>query len=220
MGRYAIRILTGQHARSHHSISTRSSWASAAAGCGSLLGLAYLSFICLDSSVAQNESKTSLLKKPENDHHNILYRKYHVEHVIGSGGFANVSAGREKLSDSPVAIKCMPKRLTSKAKFEKEVSILKQLKGSDHVVQLKEAFETRDDWVLVMDLVPGGELFDRLISKGTYTESQAKRLTLEISQALKQLHGGHVIVSTLGKFLGAIASRGAFDFDRLWSFVS
>ncbi|OQR90593.1 kinase [Thraustotheca clavata] len=123
----------------------------------------------------------------------MLSSKYHVDRMIGSGGFARVCVGREKHSDAPVAIKRLSKNLTSKARFEQEVAILKQVQGNQSVVQLKEAFETKDDWILITEFIQGGELFERLLSHGTYTEGQAKELTKEISSALLHLHAQNVV---------------------------
>ncbi|OQR91589.1 protein kinase [Achlya hypogyna] len=151
-----------------------------------VFGLALLSSLVEPKSMAQSEA--AILLKPDP-----LAAKYHVEGLIGSGGFARVSAGREKTSDAPVAIKRMSKALTSKARFEQEVSILTQVQGSNSVVQLKEAFETPDDWVLVTEFIQGGELFDRLLAHGTYSECEAKALTKEMSSALQHLHAQNVV---------------------------
>ncbi|EQC30800.1 CAMK protein kinase [Saprolegnia diclina VS20] len=153
---------------------------------GSVFGLALLSSLAEPKPLAQAEA--AMLLKPDP-----LSTKYHVGGIIGSGGFARVCAGREKLSDTPVAIKKLSKALTSKARFEQEVSILTQVQGNDAVVQLKEAFETPEDYVLVTEYIQGGELFDRLLSHGTYSEAQAKALMREISSALQHLHAQNVV---------------------------
>ncbi|CAK4076336.1 unnamed protein product [Aphanomyces euteiches] len=114
--------------------------------------------------------------------------RYQIEKMIGQGGFAKVVAAREKISNTPVAIKRVSKSLTSKAKFVHEVSILKQLQGANHVVQLKDAFETPEDWILVTEYVAGGELFDRLVQTGTYTEHGARVITRDLAETLIELH--------------------------------
>ena len=39
-----------------------------------------------------------------------------------------------------------------------------------------------------MEMAAGGELFDRLVTRGTYTEQQASTLIQEITEGLAYLH--------------------------------
>ncbi len=48
--------------------------------------------------------------------------------------------------------------------------------GHPHVVQLRGAYEDRHHVHLVMELCSGGELFDRIVSRGHYTERDAAAL--------------------------------------------
>ncbi|KAL5994117.1 Calcium-dependent protein kinase 29 [Asimina triloba] len=52
----------------------------------------------------------------------------------------------------------------------REVHILQHLTGQPNVVEFKGAFEDRQSVHLVMELCSGGELFDRITAKGTYSE--------------------------------------------------
>ncbi len=46
---------------------------------------------------------------------------------------------------------------------------------------------------LVMELVRGGDLFDRIIEKGKYTEADASRLVHCIATAVSHLHARHIV---------------------------
>jgi len=50
-----------------------------------------------------------------------------------------------------------------------------------------------DSWVLVTELVEGGELFERLVTSGTYSEHNARRITREMCEALIYLHSKKVV---------------------------
>ncbi|RQM29384.1 hypothetical protein B5M09_004393 [Aphanomyces astaci] len=142
-----------------------------------------------DGPVVQADSSASgsmLIQQP-------LETRYGVQKTIGRGGFAHVVAGWEKGSNAPVAIKRVSKTLTSKAKFVHEVSILQQLQGTNHVVQLKDAFEAPDDWILVTEYVPGGELFDRLVQHGTFSEQHAKSIARDLAETLITLHAQRLV---------------------------
>lgn len=50
-------------------------------------------------------------------------------------------------------------------KIKQEIRILKQLRHP-HVVELKEVLASRQQIFMVMELVPGGELFDKIVAEG------------------------------------------------------
>jgi calcium-dependent protein kinase len=50
------------------------------------------------------------------------------------------------------------------------------MKSLDHpnIIKLYEAFEDNRNIYLVMEVCEGGELFDRIIEKGHFTENEAR----------------------------------------------
>ncbi|KAF6031392.1 PSKH1 [Bugula neritina] len=71
--------------------------------------------------------------------------------------------------------------------FEAELSVLRRVKHR-FVIQLVEVFESKDKVYMVMELATGGELFDRIIAKGSFTERDAIRVTKMVMEGLKYLH--------------------------------
>ncbi|GMF33353.1 unnamed protein product [Phytophthora lilii] len=126
-----------------------------------------------------------------------LQQEYDLEGVIGEGGFGLVHVGRHRASNARVAIKRVSKQLTSKEHFLQEVEILQQVGGTHNVLQLREAFETSDAYVLVTELVQGGELYDDLVEHGVFGEQRAKALVRELAVALEYLHSKHVVHADL-----------------------
>jgi calcium/calmodulin-dependent protein kinase I len=57
-----------------------------------------------------------------------------------------------------------------------------------HIIGLIDLYETDKKYYLVMDLVTGGELFDRILAKGFYTEQDAALVISQLLKALKYLH--------------------------------
>jgi len=55
-----------------------------------------------------------------------------------------------------------------------------------------EIFETDDYLFLVMELVTGGELFDKIVEKGCYTEKEAAVLVHKIVSAIDYLHDQNI----------------------------
>jgi len=60
-------------------------------------------------------------------------------------------------------------------------------------VQLFEMFETKKHVYMVLELLTGGELFDRVIQKGSFSEKEAADLVRPLAAALQYLHGIGVV---------------------------
>merc|ERR1739846_312412 len=76
--------------------------------------------------------------------------------------------------------------------LENEIKVLRRL---DHpnVVKLLEAYESKSYVYLVMELVTGGELFDRIVEKGSYTEKDAADLIKQVLSAVNYMHESGVV---------------------------
>ena len=77
----------------------------------------------------------------------------------------------------------MDKKRLLPAFLNMEIASLSRCAGHPHIVQLLRAFEVRADasnqegeWHLVMELAEGGELFERLLNHGAYSEKVASQL--------------------------------------------
>lgn len=70
----------------------------------------------------------------------------------------------------------------------REVQIMHHLTGHPHIVELKEVFEDRHYVNLIMELCAGGELFDRIIAKGHYSECTAASLCRQIVTVVHNCH--------------------------------
>jgi calcium-dependent protein kinase len=70
----------------------------------------------------------------------------------------------------------------------REVQIMHHLTGHRNIVELRGAYEDRHSVNLVMELCEGGELFDRIIAKGHYTERAAASLCREIVAVVHSCH--------------------------------
>lgn len=73
-----------------------------------------------------------------------------------------------------------------------EMDILASV-SNPHIIQLKEIFETEEKLYIVTELATGGELFDRIVSKGSYTEKDAAELIRHIVEGLEYLHAKGII---------------------------
>ncbi|PNY14032.1 cdpk-related kinase 3-like protein [Trifolium pratense] len=63
----------------------------------------------------------------------------------------------------------------------REVKLLKALSGHKHLIKFHDACEDANNVYIVMELCEGGELLDRILSRGgRYTEEDAKVIVLQI----------------------------------------
>lgn len=76
--------------------------------------------------------------------------------------------------------------------LQTEVDILSQL---DHpnAVKLYEIFDDENHFFLVMELLSGGELFDRIVEKENYSEKEASDTIRPIVDAIRYCHSIGVI---------------------------
>jgi len=114
---------------------------------------------------------------------------YEIGESLGSGFFATVYKATERKTGELVAIKCIDKaKVADKiSMLEEEVSILSRVKH-DNCVQMYEIFESQKHVHLVMELVTGGELFDRIMELKVFNEAICAKVVRQICQSLSYLH--------------------------------
>eukprot|EP01107_Rhizomastix_libera_P014278 TRINITY_DN4403_c0_g1_i1.p1 TRINITY_DN4403_c0_g1~~TRINITY_DN4403_c0_g1_i1.p1 ORF type:complete len:317 (+),score=90.22 TRINITY_DN4403_c0_g1_i1:64-951(+) len=124
----------------------------------------------------------------------MLEKKYDIVKLIGKGAYSRVYLAKNKETGESVAIKSM--QLSELGPIQKnvknEVEILKQVKHPA-IIALHEVIETPQQLHLVMDLVTGGELFDRIVSKQFYSEQDAAAVVYQILAALQYLHSLNIV---------------------------
>uniref|UniRef100_A0A8C1KI87 Calcium/calmodulin-dependent protein kinase Ia n=1 Tax=Cyprinus carpio TaxID=7962 RepID=A0A8C1KI87_CYPCA len=118
-----------------------------------------------------------------------IKENYDFKEVLGTGAFSEVFLAEEKKTQRLVAIKCIPKKALQgkENSIENEIAVLHRIKH-ENIVSLEDIFESQSHLYLVMQLVSGGELFDRIVEKGFYTERDASKLIRQILDAVKYLH--------------------------------
>lgn len=98
------------------------------------------------------------------------------------------------MNGDEVAIKIIEKKNVEQdlARLATEMQILKSV---DHpnIIKLKEIFETDSMLYIVTEVVTGGELFDRIVEKGSYCERDAAVLVKKLVTALDYLHNKNIV---------------------------
>ena len=112
--------------------------------------------------------------------------KYDIKALIGRGSFSRVVRVEHRITKQPYAIK-MVDRLQGREVCESELHVLRRVRHM-YIIQLIEVFESKDKLYMVMELATGGELFDRIIAKGNFTERDATRVLKMVLEGVQYLH--------------------------------
>ncbi|KAG8437788.1 hypothetical protein GDO86_008480 [Hymenochirus boettgeri] len=114
--------------------------------------------------------------------------KYDIKALIGRGSFSRVVRVEHKASKQPYAIKMIEtKYREGREVCESELNVLRRVRHTN-IIQLIEVFESPERVYMVMELATGGELFDRIIAKGSFTERDATHVLQMVLEGVKYLH--------------------------------
>ncbi|XP_039078909.1 calcium/calmodulin-dependent protein kinase type IV isoform X1 [Hyaena hyaena] len=116
---------------------------------------------------------------------------FEVESELGRGATSIVYRCKQKGTQKPYALKVLKKTVDKKI-VRTEIGVLLRL-SHPNIIKLKEIFETPTEISLVLELVTGGELFDRIVEKGYYSERDAADAVKQILEAVAYLHENGIV---------------------------
>jgi tRNA A-37 threonylcarbamoyl transferase component Bud32 len=132
-------------------------------------------------------------------HHN-LENGYEVSSkLLGSGAYAKVFQGKCKVTGNAVAVKIIPRQRLDSATHpanERQLLITEAALGQElrhaHCTSTTEFVENAHQYVIVMELMRGGDLFDYLARKKSLSENETRCLTRQVLAGLHFLHKQNV----------------------------
>lgn len=117
--------------------------------------------------------------------------KYEVGRTIGEGTFAKVKFAVNTETGDSVAIKVLAKSTILKHRMVKqikcEISIMK-IARHPFIVRLHEVLASRTKIYIILEFVPGGELFDKIVHKGKLSESESRKYIQQLIDAVSHCH--------------------------------
>uniref|UniRef100_A0A8C7F4S5 Calcium/calmodulin-dependent protein kinase 1Da n=1 Tax=Oncorhynchus kisutch TaxID=8019 RepID=A0A8C7F4S5_ONCKI len=131
------------------------------------------------------ESGKGTWKKQVDD----IKKIFELKEILGTGAFSEVVLAQERSTGKMFAVKCIPKKALKgkESSIENEITVLRKIKH-ENIVALEDIYESSNHLYLIMQLVSGGELFDRIVEKGFYTEKDASTLIRQVLDAVDYLH--------------------------------
>jgi len=121
---------------------------------------------------------------------------YEVLEVIGKGGYGEVKKVKHKELDVIRALKVIKKsRYKSQAELKmikNEISIMKVV---DHpnIVKLYEFFEDDENFYIIQEFCSGGQLFEAILKKKTFSENEAAEIMTQLLSAIAHCHQRKIV---------------------------
>jgi len=150
-----------------------------------------------DKDKEVRKCSNTLLKKDEKSPS--LEDRYELKDLLGTGAFSQVRLAESKTDSGKLyAVKIIDKTALKgkEDSLENEIKVLRRFSDRlkhPNIVQLLETYEDKSKVYLVMELVTGGELFDRIVEKGSYTEKDAADLIRQVLEAVDYMHDQGVV---------------------------
>ncbi|KAH9611894.1 hypothetical protein KSS87_002619 [Heliosperma pusillum] len=123
--------------------------------------------------------------------------KYVIGRELGRGEFGVTYLCTDRETKIKLAVKSISKRKLRTAvdveDVRREVAIMSTLPVHPNIVRLKAVYEDNEAVHLVMELCEGGELFDRIVARGHYSERAAATVAKTVAEVVRMCHDNGVI---------------------------
>ncbi|KAI9086553.1 hypothetical protein K1719_031637 [Acacia pycnantha] len=130
-------------------------------------------------------------------HRTRLSDKYILGRELGRGEFGITHLCTDRETKEALACKSISKRKLRTAvdieDVRREVAIMSTLPDHPNIVKLKATYEDNENVHLVMELCEGGELFDRIVARGHYSERAAATVARTIAEVVRMCHANGVM---------------------------
>ncbi|KAJ1983348.1 serine/threonine protein kinase [Dimargaris verticillata] len=126
-----------------------------------------------------------------------FHRNYMLLHPLGSGSFADVHIAVNRLTGEQFAVKVINKKrfqlnprviATARAEF----GILMTM-THPCVIAIHGVYDEDDSLYMVLEYARDGELFDEIVQRQGFTETETRRIFFQLFMAIKYLHDRGVV---------------------------
>ncbi|GCB62373.1 hypothetical protein scyTo_0004241 [Scyliorhinus torazame] len=110
---------------------------------------------------------------------------------LGEGSFSICRRCRNKKTGQEFAVKIVSKRM--EANTQREIAALKLCEGHPNIVKLHDVHHDQLHTFLVMELLKGGELLERIRKKKHFSETEASHIMRKLVSAVSHMHDVGVV---------------------------
>lgn len=124
---------------------------------------------------------------------------YKLGKVLNSGAFGTVHIGHHVMTGpkGPVAIKVVDRQRhncdVDDDEILRETEVMRTLSEFDHIVRLFDFYMDDEKFYIVQELAAGGDVFDRLEERESYSESDARDLCGILFETMGSVHAKHMV---------------------------
>ena len=123
--------------------------------------------------------------------------KYVLGRELGRGEFGVTYLCTDRETCEALACKSISKKKLRTAvdieDVRREVQIMSGLPDHPNIVRLRATYEDNEAVHLVMELCEGGELFDRIVARGHYSERAAASVVRTVAEVVRMCHANGVM---------------------------
>ncbi|KAF9383697.1 hypothetical protein CPB97_006247 [Podila verticillata] len=115
---------------------------------------------------------------------------------LGKGNFATVSKARNKKTNTMYAVKIVKKGRDFNERaakcLEREIGILMGV-SHPNLIKISQVFNEQSQYYIVMEYASDGELFDLIIDRSRFSESEARHVFKQVLSGVKYLHDRGIV---------------------------
>lgn len=116
-----------------------------------------------------------------------VLKKYDVKALIGRGSFSQVLRVENRTTSELFALKIIDKKAADDNRYKVELRVLGRVKHPN-IVSLHEVFHSNSKVYAVLELATGGDLFDRIKTRGYCREKHGKTIVRMVLSGVDYLH--------------------------------
>uniref|UniRef100_A0A8C9U9V2 Ribosomal protein S6 kinase n=1 Tax=Scleropages formosus TaxID=113540 RepID=A0A8C9U9V2_SCLFO len=123
-----------------------------------------------------------------------FYMNYELDlkdSALGEGSFSICRKCAHKRTGQSYAVKIVSRRMESQT--QNEIAALKLCDGHPNIVKCHEVYHDQLHTYLVLELLQGGELLDRIRCKRHFSETEASRIMRKLVSAVSHMHDVGVV---------------------------
>lgn len=153
-------------------------------------GFSFVAPCLLDDQTVPERTIESISKQLMYVKRNSVTDEYELREEIGRGSFSVCRLCVHRTSRQEYAVKVIDK---SKRDCQEEIEILLRYGQHPNIITLRDVYEDERSVYLVMELMRGGELVDRIIGLKVFSEREAAAVLNTLVGAIQYLHQNGVV---------------------------
>ncbi|KAK3257063.1 calcium-dependent protein kinase [Cymbomonas tetramitiformis] len=167
---------------------------------GSLASTIYAHKLVRTGETTEDSEKTEVEEVPANAAHEIpivvpeirlVTDVYSFGKELGRGAFGITKHVKHKETGEQFACKVINRKsmtINELKDIESEIAVMHHLQGVPNIIGFRERFDDKDRTYLVMEFAQGGDLFDKIVNLGYFSESMTANTIRTVLQVVARCH--------------------------------